>query len=468
MPVCLKIKRLSLPPPSLPSPLVSPHAALHHQAENDFVAVAYNPLAQRRAGFIDVPISWPAVCVTDSEGRAVESQIMPFRHRNLMPRHGRGEEQRQQHPYTLVLPITRVRPLSVEVFYVSRAESCSQRVSRTSRGETGEPAEPVELAVAAERGHVSPDAVVEGGAHEHEVSRGAENLLETSGIDPGTVVRDRRLASSDDRDFSISNDLVTLTFDGTTGRLSRMETHGNGVGGGAGEEGASIDVDQGWFFYPSFDVRKQSAEAVAAPHKASTSARLHRELPERLGDSEGQRGGAYILRAGGQGKDQRAFPVGAADGGEEERSLRVKEWWIEEGPLVSEVHQVIVIGGGIGELIEEINIELDLHNGAVLYFCLCVHVCVCVCVCICVFLCLCVYMCVLVFVCVYVCVYVCSCVCVCICVFLCLCVYMCVLVFVCVYVCSCVCVCICVFLCLCVCVFCVCVCVCVVSGAART
>ncbi|CAN0501944.1 unnamed protein product, partial [Scytosiphon promiscuus] len=52
------------------------------------MAVAYNPLAQDRSGYIDVPISWPKVVVTDAAGNPVETQVLPFRHRNsaLPPR----------------------------------------------------------------------------------------------------------------------------------------------------------------------------------------------------------------------------------------------------------------------------------------------------------------------------------------------------------------------------------------------
>ncbi|CAN0476923.1 unnamed protein product, partial [Laminaria digitata] len=54
-------------------------------AESGFVAVVYNPLAQRRSGYVDVPISWPQVLVTDDDGNPVESQILPFRHRGVLP-----------------------------------------------------------------------------------------------------------------------------------------------------------------------------------------------------------------------------------------------------------------------------------------------------------------------------------------------------------------------------------------------
>ncbi|CAN0301093.1 unnamed protein product, partial [Hapterophycus canaliculatus] len=51
------------------------------EAESGFVAVAYNPLAQDRSGYIDVPISWPKVAVTDAAGNPVKHQVLPFRHK---------------------------------------------------------------------------------------------------------------------------------------------------------------------------------------------------------------------------------------------------------------------------------------------------------------------------------------------------------------------------------------------------
>lgn len=280
--------------------------------------MVYNPLPQRRVGFIDVPISWSEVCVTDNNGENIESQVLPFRHPNLIKRGQR------QHPYTLMLPIEKVRPLSVGVFHVSRGKGREGMSFGKKRPEPEEHKEPWH-AREQEDMELTPDAVVDNdndndmpngaiGASLPEISR---NLRADVGGGSGT-------------NFTISNGLVTLTFDGVTGRLSRMETHG-GVGGEGVEE--SLDVDQGWFFYPSFG---GGGMASTAGQEAS-----------RLKGSEGQKGGAYIFRPEGDGDGSHGIPVGSStssrsssSGDGEERGCELKEWWVEEGPLVSEVHQV--------------------------------------------------------------------------------------------------------------------------------
>lgn len=322
------------------------------QAEEAFTAVVYNPLAQRRVGFIDVPISWSEVCVTDGDGKMIESQVLPFRHHNLITRGEGSNGGQRQHPYTLMLPVEKVRPFSVGVFHVSRGkgrQGLGFRMKRPGPEESVERKEPwhtrqPELEGAEERmgrGELTPDAVVD---DNKEVRNGAGSHVEASLSEISRNLRaniDGGSSSNSDSsgvNFTISNDLVTLTFDGATGRLSRMETLGGIDGEG---KGASLDVDQGWFFYPSFGGGENLAEK-ALTTGAEASTRFHQEVHERLKGSEEQKGGAYIFRPEVEGNESGGIPVGSSRSGVgEERGFVVKEWWIEEGPLVSEVHQVI-------------------------------------------------------------------------------------------------------------------------------
>lgn len=283
------------------------------QAEEAFITVVYNPLAQQRVGFIDVPISWSEVCVTDINGDVIESQVVPFRHHNLI-RPGQ-----HQHPYTLMLPVEKVRPLSVGVFHVSRGKGREGMGFRMKRPEPEEHKEPRHARQPERDERVVPD--VPNGDVEASLFEISRNLRADVGGGSGA-------------NFTISNGLVTLTFDGVTGRLSRMETHG-GLGGEGVE--ASLDVDQGWFFYPSFGGGEK-----ASTNGGEASNMSPREVHEGLKGSEGQKGGAYIFRPEGEGSESRGISVGfSSSGGGEERGSVVKEWWVEEGPLVSEVHQVI-------------------------------------------------------------------------------------------------------------------------------
>ncbi len=351
-----------------PSPMRFPSCDSIHQnkAGSGFVAVAYNPLAQSRSGYVDVPISWPEAVVTDAAGEAVEAQVLPFRHKNLLPPSplhpssgggGGGEGRRSdQHPYTLVLPVESAGPLEATVFQVSR------KAEEDSEGRDGDGGAGGGTSTSGERGTRRRQRHYGGGKEGSNTAAAAEES------------------------FTISSDLVTLTFDGATGRLSRMETvlaAGGGEEGGGGSSSAepatvALDVDQGWFYYPTFDDGETGGDAGAGGRRlheqhrqqqqrqhqqhvfSETSAaveasRLHGELRERLSASQGQKGGAYIFRPEGEGRGG-AKPVGvvaaaaaaAAEeegGGETEEDPRaVREWWVEEGPIVSEVHQVRRIG----------------------------------------------------------------------------------------------------------------------------
>lgn len=175
-------------------------------------------------------------------------------------------------------------------------------------------------------------------------SKNARQTREVAGADAD--------AAGDAADFSISNGLVTLTFDGATGRLSTVETHG-GEDAATGEP-VTLNVDQGWFFYSTFDGGssngggKRPTESgvpggrdspnVLGTLAAAEASRLHAELPERVGASAGQEGGAYIFRP--ERSDGGARPVGLMEEEGGGGGLSVKKWWVEEGQLVSEVHQV--------------------------------------------------------------------------------------------------------------------------------
>lgn len=339
------------------------------QAEDGFVVVAYNPLAQRRSGYVDVPLSWPSARVTDSAGNTVESQVLPFRHRNvfvardgLVDGGGGG-----RHPNTLVLPITEADPLGVRVLHVSRENGrSSHRRRRTWRADANHHQNAArEEATALDTGdrEEAPDALVLPSEQ-----RGRQMSTVDGGVNVGVVAGDgggghhagasegsapgRSREESEGKDVSISNGLVTLTFDGATGRLSTVETHEDGAGGGVGvggRRGAKLDVDQGWFFYPTFDGGNGAQSGVSERTRGSSgkaaaveASRLHQELPERVGASEEQQGGAYIFRP--EEADGVALPVGMGGAKGEGEGLAVKDWWVEEGPLVSEVHQVSVEG----------------------------------------------------------------------------------------------------------------------------
>ena len=305
-----------------------------------------------------MPISWPDVVVTDAKGNTVEAQVLPFNHQNVRPASaardnvgeggggGSDRDQRRsfQQPYTLMLPVESAEPLEATVFNVSRNIKEEGEGGTESLGTSAEDAE---------QGQGEP--------------RRRRHFV---GGDKGANA------------FSISSDLVTLTFDGATGRLARMETHAEGGGsdgeGGAGAKpsSAALDVDQGWFYYPTFaggeaakKAAKESKNDAAAetsgspteeeegnqPHQqpsvlprmegAMEASRLHGQLRERLHSSQDQKGGAYIFRPEGEGrggaKPVRAAAGGGRTGGEEEQDeLVIREWWVEEGPVVSEVYQV--------------------------------------------------------------------------------------------------------------------------------
>ncbi|CAN0314349.1 unnamed protein product, partial [Ectocarpus sp. 8 AP-2014] len=339
------------------------------EAEDSFVVVAYNPLAQRRTGYVDVPISWPAVAVTDTAGTKVEAQVVPFRHSNLLPPlgvhgdlggEGRGQGQRPgQHPYTLVLPVGLFGPLEARAFHVAKKTVKDGDDDDRPRGDA-------KSAVGGGERHVpEPSTEAEEGQLLHEQ---AERVAAAGLASDGTTRKAGDNAWEQERlglpgragaqDFSISSDRVTLTFNGTTGRLSRMETHAEagGVVEGSGMLGGTVlDVDQGWFYYPTFDGGSDSAaggdpgnpgEGERGLSAAAEASRLHGELRERLdAPQDRQKGGAYIFRpqgAANQGGRAGATPVGvgAQGGGGGEGGRMVKKWWVEEGPVVSEVHQV--------------------------------------------------------------------------------------------------------------------------------
>lgn len=331
------------------------------------MAVTYNPLAQARSGYVDVPISWSEVVVTDAAGNTVDAQVLPFHYETVLPalaardnvvdgrRGSRGggdvdQHRSDQHPYTLMLPVESAEPLEATVFNISRkkGEAAEARDANTGDREEGQGDEP------RRRRHYV------GGKKGGAAAAAAANT------------------------FSISSDIVTLTFDGSTGRLARMETHAEG--GGSDEKGgtaaAALDVDQGWFYYPTFaggettikaaeesnndaaadgghptggqeeeeekrqHRRHHQPNVLTGKEAAMEASRLHGQLGERLHVSQDQKGGAYIFRPEGEGRGG-AIPVGAAagrgrggrgEGGQDE--LVIREWWVEEGPIVSEVYQV--------------------------------------------------------------------------------------------------------------------------------
>ncbi|CAN0078829.1 unnamed protein product, partial [Ectocarpus sp. 4 AP-2014] len=339
------------------------------EAESSFVVVAYNPLAQRRTGYVDVPISWPAVAVTDDAGTIVEAQVVPFRHSNLLPSlgvhgdlggEGRGRGRRPgQHPYTLVLPVGLFGPLEARVFHVSKKTVKDGDGDNRLRGDA-------KSAVRGGERHV-PELSTK--AEERRLLQEQEEGLPAAGLaSDGTTPMTGNDAWKQEplglpgragaQDFSISSDRVTLTFNGTTGRLSRMETHTE-AGGGVEESGVLggtvLDVDQGWYYYPAFDGGSDNAaggdpgnpgEGERGLSAAAEASRLHGELRERLdAPQDQQKGGAYIFRpqgAAGQADRAGATTVGAGaqGGGGGGGGRMVKEWWVEEGPVVSEVHQV--------------------------------------------------------------------------------------------------------------------------------
>lgn len=355
---------------------------------------------------------WPNVIVTDPAGKRVEAQVLPSRHRNnalppSLPEKEFGKDgvsldgvaggggggvvgsqgSEDQHPYTLVLALEAFMPLEAKVFHVTR--NATEKVDGADSDGGSEIDARRELEDGERRD--KERRVLEqlpGQSPRDEIEHFEENEVEGE----MAVVQDRPGAGSTSRResekqqqrnggnsespggyFSISSDLITLTFNGTTGRLARMETLGGGVGT-EGETGAksALDLDQGWFYYPTFDGKnaggvkdngsgnpaaggQQEQQVLSGRSALAEASRLHGELSERLETSQDQqKGGAYIFRPeGGRGRDG-ATPVGADEGGEEEEEaeerggegggdgLRVKEWWVEEGPVVSEVHQVRV------------------------------------------------------------------------------------------------------------------------------
>eukprot|EP00903_Cladosiphon_okamuranus_P006567 g6415.t1 len=324
------------------------------EAVSGFLAVTYNPMAQARSGYVDVPISWSDVVVTDAVGKPVIAQVLPFHHKVVGPSSaarddvdgkidGGGGADLSPHPYTLMLPVESAEPLEAKVFNISRKKEGEATESLDDAAGTG----------GKETGQGGP-------RRRHYV--GGEKTVDS---------------------FSISSDLVTLTFDGGTGRLSRMETHakeeGGGEDGGAGARRtiAALDLDQGWYYYPTFaggggegeagkKASKESENDAAGQHStgeeeakeedrrqnqrqprvpsrmdgAVEASRLHGQLRERLHASQDQKGGAYIFRPDGEGRGG-AIPVRDAAGGEDvQEDLVIREWWVEEGPIVSEVYQM--------------------------------------------------------------------------------------------------------------------------------
>lgn len=72
------------------------------------------------------------------------------------------------------------------------------------------------------------------------------------------------------------------------------------------------------------------------------ASRLHGQLRERLHASQDQKGGAYIFRPEGGAQPVRDAAGGKQEGGVDDGQdeLVIREWWVEEGPIVSEVYQV--------------------------------------------------------------------------------------------------------------------------------
>lgn len=337
------------------------------QATGGFVAVVYNPLAQNRFGFVDIPMSWSDVgSVTDGNGKAVDWQIVE----SLS---ARGSEGEGGTPYTLVLPVA-AGPLGVQVLHVTQ-DVDHPPLMRTRLSSAGsrvaDGLERYERIEAFGQTKTTRGASEDSPEHEQRVldtegstSEGAFGLEER----PGEVAEDGRVPApgqtAEREDFILSNGLVALTFDGESGRLKSVENLEEGAGG-------VLEVNQGWYYYATYDStdyreRADGTDNASArnggvacntdeklrreePKPEEALRLLHQELPHRITGSQNQAGGAYIFRP--QEEDEPPQPVGVASSREEAAKNSgnagsgpaLKDWWISsEGPLVWEVHQVTI------------------------------------------------------------------------------------------------------------------------------
>ncbi|CAM9224030.1 unnamed protein product [Choristocarpus tenellus] len=178
---------------------------------------------------------------------------------------------------------------------------------------------------------------------------------------------------SKQKDFNITNGVITLVFDGETGQLKRFHDCSSrsktGVEAGSEYGPLEVEVNQGWYYYPTFKGESSTGHGSSLPAESAvcsgstqvtsgsagvTAALLHPELPTRLlsegsGSSGDQEGGAYILRP--EHPDMQPLPVGTEEGhgdreggmGGDGEGLVLKNWRVTEGSLVSEVVQVSLL-----------------------------------------------------------------------------------------------------------------------------
>lgn len=325
-----------------------PVFTIYKQTTNGFVAVAYNTLAHQRTGFLNIPVSSPNVTrVTGSDGRRVEWQVTRFlqannaQHSSKFDRPEMEVEKRagegHQGPYTLVIEVA-AQPLGIQVLHVvlnglystldspeasdDRGRQLPGEIEAEVEGlearQTTKPRVPVaalsESSVGGDRTAAlelrtrrSKDRLPErAGVHVEDGSssrslgeRGAatRSLSDTEGSGPDSL---RSSLDSVKEDFSISNGLVSLTFDGNTGRLSRVEV--------GGAQTAALDVAQGWFYYPTFSSKRRDVDNGTAstgapservsgekPGSGRESVMLHQELTERLESSQRQEGEGVVF-----------------------------------------------------------------------------------------------------------------------------------------------------------------------------
>lgn len=347
----------------------------HPQAESGFEALVYNPMGQTRSGFIDIPVSWSEISgVRDQQGRPVDWQILPFHTRS--PVGGRRAmegvlSKASGGLYTLVVPVD-AAPLGLKRFHVvalgadgdglRTMEARSEQAGLEADGETKELDRDVKGAKESNfswaRGRRSLANGIEGGE-----ARSERRLRAEGGAKAKSTISESEGGVGEPsavEDVTLSNGLISVTFDGASGRIKGVENLEGGVGG-------RLDIDQGWFFYPTFDDRQVAegtgvnggttvgddrSSEVLGEHTGSASAeasRVHQGLPEKFTGSRGQPGGAYIFRP--NNSHGRARPVGRAKssqlktGNEDDKSgLVLKDWWVSaEGPLVWEVHQVMLL-----------------------------------------------------------------------------------------------------------------------------
>ena len=254
---------------------------------NGFRVVAYNPLAYVRKGgeAVMVPVSAASTAwvVTDEEtGETLSSQTLP----------SEASPASNAAPFTLYFSSGAIAPLSAKSFLITPATATATATTTTTR---------TQLAIGA--------------------------------------------AAGDDDTLVVSSDVLSLSFDKTTGRLASMQ-----LVGGEDDEDVSIALDHGFSYYSSFasgienldlgDCDPSTGEDCPAEYELYSRETLHHHklarrmgalelhgtVESRLGDSE-QNSGAYIFRP----DDADATPKAVSEG--------VATLEVFEGDVVTEVRQ---------------------------------------------------------------------------------------------------------------------------------